>query len=96
MDLLKEAAGGLSAGGTDDLGIGDVLFFGDTDAWLRLANSLRLRMAMRIANVNPTMAKQVAEEITGNPSKYPLITENRHSHNASHCQFHGRMRLYRS
>jgi hypothetical protein len=76
MDLLKEAADGLSAGGTDDLGIGDVLFFGDTDAWLRLANSLRLRMAMRIANVNPTMAKQVAEEITGNPSKYPLITEN--------------------
>ncbi|MDD3101170.1 MAG: SusD/RagB family nutrient-binding outer membrane lipoprotein, partial [Bacteroidales bacterium] len=41
MDLLKEAADGLSAGGTDDLGIGDILFFGDTDAWLRLANSLR-------------------------------------------------------
>ena len=39
MDLLKEAADGLSAGGTDDLGIGDVLFFGDTDAWLRLANT---------------------------------------------------------
>ena len=76
MDLLKQAADGLSAGGDDDLGVGDILFSGDVDSWLRLANSLRLRMALRIANVNTTLAKQVAEEITGNPTKYPLITEN--------------------
>ncbi len=76
MDLLKQAADGLGAGGDDDLGVGDILFSGDVDSWLRLANSLRLRMALRIANVNPTLAKQVAEEITGNPSKYPLIKEN--------------------
>jgi len=31
---------------------------------------------MRIANVNPSLAKQVAEEIAGNPAKYPLIKEN--------------------
>lgn len=76
MTLLKEAADGLNEGSIDDLGSGDILFYGDTEAWLRLANSLRLRMAMRIANVNPSLAKQVAEEIAGNPAKYPLIKEN--------------------
>lgn len=76
MNLLKEAADGLNRGGNDDLGAGDILYFGDTKAWLRLANSIRLRMALRIANANSSLSKQVVEEITSNPSKYPLIKEN--------------------
>ncbi len=64
--LLDEAASGL-ASGTDDLGVGDILFGGDTQKWIQLANSLRLRMAMRIANVNPSLAQQVAESVANKP-----------------------------
>ncbi len=32
------------------------------DTWIRFANSLKLRMAMRIVKVNPALAKQWAEE----------------------------------
>ena len=36
---------------------GDILFNGDTDKWKRFANSLRLRMALRISDVDATTAK---------------------------------------
>lgn len=36
-------------------------FEGDFNMWLKYANSLRLRMAVRIRNVEPDWAKQVAE-----------------------------------
>lgn len=71
ISLLEEAANGL-ASGTDDLGSGDILYSGDTDSWIKLANSLRLRMGMRLANVNPSLAKQVAESVAGRP----LIKDN--------------------
>ena len=35
---------------------------GDLDLWIKVANQLKLRMAMRIVKVNPTLAKQKAEE----------------------------------
>lgn len=35
---------------------------GDIEMWKRVANQLKLRMAMRIVKVNPTLAKQKAEE----------------------------------
>lgn len=39
----------------------DLIFSGDTQKWIRFANSLRLRAAMRISFVNPTLARQEAE-----------------------------------
>ena len=36
----------------------DPIFGGDIDAWRTFANSLRLRYAMRISDVDPTMAQQ--------------------------------------
>ena len=36
----------------------DALFGGDIEAWKTFANSLRLRYAMRISDVNPTLAQQ--------------------------------------
>lgn len=40
----------------------DQLFEGDVNKWIKFANSLKLRFAMRIVKVDPTLAKQKAEE----------------------------------
>lgn len=77
MSALKTIADEMAAGlGTDDLGEGDFLFNGKVEKWQRFCNSVRLRMAMRIVNVMPDLAKSTIEEICGNPSKYPIIDSN--------------------
>ena len=42
---------------TKDKVTGDLIYAGDVVKWQQLANSLRLRFAMRISNVNPTKAQ---------------------------------------
>ena len=42
-------------------GVGDMIFNGKVVNWLKLANSLRLRLAMRISNVEAAKAKTEAE-----------------------------------
>ncbi|HEY0177359.1 MAG TPA: SusD/RagB family nutrient-binding outer membrane lipoprotein [Pedobacter sp.] len=76
LSRLKTAADLFNKKGGDDLGAGDVLFKGDTGKWLKFANSLRLRIAIRISGVAPALAKTNVEEITGNPTLYPVITSN--------------------
>ncbi|QZT38950.1 SusD/RagB family nutrient-binding outer membrane lipoprotein [Halosquirtibacter xylanolyticus] len=64
LDLLKElkeAADGLSPTAIS-MGRQDFIYGGDVDLWKRFANSLRLRVAIRISNVAPEIAKQNAEE----------------------------------
>jgi len=48
---------------------------GDIMKWRMYANSLRLRLAMRISNVNETAAQAVAQEILGNAAQYPVLTD---------------------
>lgn len=44
----------------------DVIYGGDMAKWEKFANSLRLRLAMRIADVNPSLSQETAEAaITG-------------------------------
>jgi hypothetical protein len=50
----------------------DPLYFNDLSKWIRFANSLRLRMAMRIRFKNPQLAQTVVKECLENP----LIEEN--------------------
>jgi hypothetical protein len=77
LALLKEVGDQYAAGGgSDDISGGDLLYSGDNDKWRKFGNSLRLRMAIRISEVSPALAKQTVEEILGNPSKYPLIESN--------------------
>lgn len=52
----------------------DICYFGDANKWLRFANTLRLRMALRISNVAPERAKKEAEAALNN--KYGLMTSN--------------------
>ena len=40
----------------------DYIYHGDISKWVKFANTLKLRMAMRIVNPNPTLAQQKAEE----------------------------------
>ncbi len=41
----------------------DLLFAGDIDKWKRFANSLRFRLAMRVSNVNESLANDVLTDL---------------------------------
>lgn len=56
---LNEAVNAIDAGGSYDAK--DVIYAGNTDKWKRFANTLRLRLALRISEVDETKAKQEAE-----------------------------------
>ncbi len=51
----------------------DLIFHGDLNKWEKFANSLRLRLAIRISNVAPDKAKPIIKDIIDN---YPLIEDN--------------------
>jgi len=77
LALLKEVADDMAGSeGTDDISSGDFLFHGDMMKWRKFCNSLRLRMAIRISEVSPALAKQTVEEILGDLSKYPIMENN--------------------
>lgn len=58
------------------IGQGDFIFHGDVMKWKQFCNSIRLRAAIRISDVDPTTAKTIIAEILGNPSGYPIMTSN--------------------
>ena len=53
---LKSAQDMIGGGGV----AGDLVFGGDTEKWRRFANSLRLRLALRLSDVNPSKAQSEA------------------------------------
>ncbi|MGN0004008.1 MAG: SusD/RagB family nutrient-binding outer membrane lipoprotein [Sphingobacterium composti] len=53
----------------------DILNQGNLEKWKIYANSLRLRLAMRISFSNESKAREVVTEIVNNPTKYPVVTE---------------------
>jgi len=70
---LKEAAAQLSNSSTKlSFGNADLLLKGNVDAWKRFANSLRLRMAMRIRYADATLASLHINEVLSQP----LISSN--------------------
>lgn len=75
LKRLKAAVEALDENG-DALGKGDVLLNGNITAWKKYGNSLRLRIAARLANIDVTDAKATFEEILGNPAKYPILESN--------------------
>ncbi|HNW56618.1 MAG TPA: SusD/RagB family nutrient-binding outer membrane lipoprotein [Bacteroidales bacterium] len=42
-------------------GVGDMIYDGDVSKWLKFANTLRLRLAIRISNIDPDKAKTEGE-----------------------------------
>jgi len=59
-DMLAtlETAANTIGTGPDQVGSADLMYEGDFDKWKKLANSLMLRLAMRISNVDPGTAEQ--------------------------------------
>jgi hypothetical protein len=64
-DLFKELNEALADLKTNinqaSYGDADVIFAGANDKWLKFGNTLRLRLAMRISNIEPGLAKTEAE-----------------------------------
>lgn len=78
LNELKEAAAQLgSIGDQVSFGNADILYQGDVEAWRKFANSLRLRLAIRVRFVDEALAQQHISEVLN----APLIDDN--SENAS-------------
>ena len=72
---LKTATMLMNAG--KDKITGDVIFKGDVSKWIKLGNSLRLRYAMRISDVEPEKAQKEFEDVlSGNCDIINDINEN--------------------
>ena len=52
----------------------DASFDGDVTAWAKVVNSMRLRLAIRISEIDPDLAKEQGEEAIADPAG--LITTN--------------------
>ncbi len=76
LNTLKEANELFNQGGKDRLGVGDILFKEDIAKWQKFCNSLRLRLAIRISEVDPNLAKSTVEGIMGNLSANPIMESN--------------------
>lgn len=62
---LESSAAALTPG-AKTFGTGDIMYSGDVDKWKTFANSLMLRLAMRLVKVDPAMAQAwVAKAIAG-------------------------------
>jgi hypothetical protein len=53
--------------GSAPLGSSDLIYGGDYTKWLKFANSLRLRLAMRIVKIDPTDAQAQAQKAMADP-----------------------------
>lgn len=64
--VLDNASKSLS-GAKNTLGKADPIYGGDPASWQRFANSLRLRLAMQLSNVDPTTASQQVQAALAAP-----------------------------
>jgi hypothetical protein len=55
---------------------GDILFNGDVNRWKKFANSLRLRLLMRVSNKPEMNAAAEIQEMVENPTAFPLFQSN--------------------
>lgn len=78
LDSLKKAGDLFAEASISALGDGDFLFKGDVNKWRRFANSLRLRFAVRIADVSSVGVTHI-QDVLGNLSKYPIMESNDHN-----------------
>lgn len=62
LNLLKKSAADLQAfKGRNVLGTNDQVYGGNVDNWILFANTMRLRLALRMSKVDPALAKSEAE-----------------------------------
>lgn len=72
VDLINELKAAASQINTSAVGVqGDIIFDGDMSRWIQFANSLRAKIALRMADANSSLAKSEFENAATN-----LITED--------------------
>ena len=76
LNTLEEANSLFANGQGGLLGNGDLLYGGEISQWQKFGNSLRLRIAIRISEVNETKAKTVINQILSDPTTYPIFESN--------------------
>jgi len=65
MDLINRLDAAINnLSGANSLGDYDLIYGGDTESWKKFANSLKLRMGIRVADYNNDLGKRMAEEAT--------------------------------
>ena len=77
LNTLQSASGSLDAN-QPSFGNGDLIYNGNVTQWRRFANSLMLRLAMRLTKVNPSLAEEWAQKaisagIIEDPSNNAII-----------------------
>lgn len=69
---LKAAADGIkSAPGQTSLGASDSFLFNDLDAWVKFANALRLRYALRLSGKEQALSAEIISDIIGGNKPLP-------------------------
>ena len=78
LEVLKTASNMIVENPTtlQSVGGADIIYGGNVTRWKKFANSLRLRMAVRMSYVDEAGARAVISEILGNPSAYPILESN--------------------
>jgi hypothetical protein len=90
---LKEAADQFDAG-KESYGDADLIYGGNTAKWTKLANSLRLRLALRVSYADPTMAAAQMSDLTED-GLITSIEDDAYIKNSSDYPDHLNPRYYR-
>jgi len=76
LNSLKEANALFDESKGSEIGTSDILYAGDIHKWKKFGNSLRLRMAIRISNVDEVKSKEEIALVLNNPDENPLFENN--------------------
>ncbi|MBO0320696.1 SusD/RagB family nutrient-binding outer membrane lipoprotein [Muricauda sp. CAU 1633] len=76
MLVQLERANTILSGSNLGLVKGDLVFDGDLAMWRKFANSLRLRLALRLSEVDASTSQSVIAGIFNNPSSNPVMESN--------------------
>ena len=63
LAVLKAEAEALNTPEVENFGGSDLIYDGKPQDWIRFANSLRLRLAMRLSEIDPVLAEQHVREV---------------------------------
>ncbi len=66
INRLTAAINAMDGGASGIPSSSDYVYQGDVDKWIMFANSLKLRLAMRLSDIDPTTSKMAAEEAAAN------------------------------
>ncbi|MCF8380876.1 MAG: SusD/RagB family nutrient-binding outer membrane lipoprotein [Bacteroidales bacterium] len=76
FSLLETANGLFDKTSGKFIGDGDLLYGDNLDKWKKFGNSLHLRLAIRISNVDEAKASAEISKILTNPTTYPIFASN--------------------